>query len=145
MKKVIFIFSLLFLAVSSVSAQSTKRMLDNAVNMINRNCPLDLDSGTVLKSAYVTWQYLVFDCVYDEKDIDMQTANQHKKELKEIFKGILVKLVKDENSAALFDLVAANEKGVEFKITGKTSKKTMDIKFSFDEIARLVDYTPSSY
>lgn len=145
MKKLLLLLSILVFSVTAANAQSTKRMLDNAVSMINRNCPIALDNETTLKSAYLTKQYLIFDCAFDEKNVEIPKAKEHKKELMSTFRNMLKEMVKDENSASLFDLVAANRKGVEFKLTGKTTKETLELKFSADEVAQMTDYTSLNY
>lgn len=145
MKKILFILSFVLLSAMAVNAQSTKRMLDNAILLINRGCPVALDEDTMLKKAYLTSIYLVFDCDFEEKEVDILTASEHKKELKEVFRKMLDQMAHDENTAALFELVAANKKGVEFRLKGKTTKKTLEIKFSAPEIAEVADYTYMNY
>lgn len=139
MKKLLLILSLIVFSATAVSSQSTKRMLDQSVQIMNRHCPKVLDDDTTLKQLIITGQYVVFDCTFNESETDIPTAKQHKKEIKKVFEKMLKQLAHNEDFATLFSYMASNREGLKFRLYGTTTHETLEINFSAGDIHDLID------
>lgn len=139
MKKQISIFLLILLSSVCVKAQYPLQMLGSTIQNINRDCPMKIDDDMILTRVLNTKPYVIFETTVSEAEIDIPTAGKHKKELKKIYEKMLEEMAKKDDFASLLYLIAANDKGLRFRLIGNKTNKSLDIVFDQYELAPLVN------
>ena len=139
MKKLLVILSVMLLSVMAVNAQSFQRVLDRAVNDMNRQCPVALSNDVQLKRVVNITDYVIFDCNIKQGEEYIDSMKKKKKEeMKDAYEELLRTLAKGEDFAEFINLLVENEKGLKFRLNGKDTKKKLDITFTLTDLKSII-------
>lgn len=106
--------------------------LKKAIAEANNSYPMKVEEGVVAKRCYLAGEYVMYDYECDEDVIDMDILSQNKSKVKQAIK----KNIKNADAETLMfkRMCEKANKGIGYKYVGKTSGKSVFIRFSSEEV-----------
>lgn len=118
---------------------SRERMLDAAIEAINKQYPMQIADGAVLEGFFVENGNIDIAVSQQESFVTQTITDERMEEMREGFKFYFAMAVREDNNLRdLFQLIADNGMTMSVSITLQPSKQKFSTRLSQDDIQQIV-------